>query len=61
MLMPGEHATVRLILLRKMVMTPGQAFTIRENGVMVATGVITERKDWIPLPFNKLSKVAVIT
>lgn len=57
--MPGEHANVRITLLRKMVMTTGQAFTIRENGATVATGMILERKPSIDLPKNKLSKAIV--
>ncbi|KAH8284497.1 hypothetical protein KR018_000864 [Drosophila ironensis] len=59
MLMPGEHGEVRVTLMRKMVMTPGQAFTIRENGATVATGMITERLPSLDLPKNKLSKVLV--
>lgn len=59
MLMPGEHANVRITLMRKMVMTPGQAFTIRENGATVATGMVLERKQSIDLPKNKLSKAVV--
>ncbi|XP_073812852.1 mitochondrial translation elongation factor Tu 2 isoform X2 [Musca autumnalis] len=59
MLMPGDHANVRITLLRKMVMTPGQAFTIRENGATVATGMILERKASVDIPKNKLSKAAV--
>ncbi|XP_056632650.1 elongation factor Tu-like [Diorhabda sublineata] len=42
MLMPGEHGSVDLTLLWKMVMIPGQQFTVRENNITVATGVITE-------------------
>ncbi|XP_067634432.1 elongation factor Tu [Eurosta solidaginis] len=59
MLMPGEHAKVRITLLRKMVLIPGQAFTIRENGATVATGMITERKPALDIPKNKLSKIVV--
>lgn len=59
MIMPGEHANVRITLLRKMVMTRGQAFTLRENGATVATGMILERKPSIELPKNKLSKAIV--
>lgn len=40
MLMPGEHATVQMTMLKKMVMTMGQQFTIRENNVTVATGIV---------------------
>ncbi|XP_064542709.1 elongation factor Tu [Drosophila montana] len=60
MLMPGEHGQVRVTLLRKMVMTPGQAFTIRENGATVATGMINRRLPSLDLPKNKLSKAPVI-
>lgn len=42
MIMPGEFGNVYLTLLRKMVMTKGQPFTIRENNVTVATGIVTE-------------------
>lgn len=59
MLMPGEHANVHITLLRKMVMTPGQAFTIRENGATIGTGIILERKASIDLPKNKLSKAVI--
>lgn len=59
MLMPGEHGKVRITLLRKMVLIPGQAFTIRENGATVATGMITERKSPLDVPKNKLSKIVV--
>ncbi|XP_055838769.1 elongation factor Tu [Episyrphus balteatus] len=57
MMMPGEHGKVLITLFRKMVMTPGQAFTIRENGMTVATGIITDRKPSINLPRNKLANV----
>lgn len=42
MVLPGEHTTVYLTLLWEMVMTEGQSFTIRENSITVATGVITK-------------------
>ncbi|XP_045471734.1 elongation factor Tu-like [Harmonia axyridis] len=42
MFMPGEHGPIYLTLQWKMVMTVGQPFTIRENNVTVATGIITE-------------------
>lgn len=59
MLMPGEHGQVRLTLLKKMVMTSGQQFTIRENGKTVATGIVTKSLKSVELPHNKLSKVEV--
>jgi len=45
LVMPGEHATVRLILLKKMVMNMGQQFTIRENNSVSATGIIVKTLD----------------
>ncbi|CAG9763916.1 unnamed protein product [Ceutorhynchus assimilis] len=42
MLMPGEYGNVKLTLLWKMVMSPGQQFTVRENNFTVATGIVTE-------------------
>jgi elongation factor Tu len=60
MLIPGDHATsVRITLLWKMVMSDSQPFTIRENGLTVATGVITKRHDPVDLPLNKLSKLVL--
>lgn len=58
MLMPGDHTQlVRLTLMRKMVMSNSQPFTIRENGCTVATGIITARHQPVILPLNKLSKL----
>lgn len=60
MIIPGDHASnVRITLFRKMVMSNGQPFTIRENGATVATGIITSQLKSIELPNNKLSKVVV--
>lgn len=59
MLMPGEHGGIRLTLLKKMVMSVGQPFTIRENGATVATGIITETLPSVDLPLNKLSKLVI--
>lgn len=59
MLMPGEHGPVKLTIFRKMVMNPGQAFTIREQGMTVATGIITKTLGSLNLPQNKLSKVQI--
>lgn len=42
MIMPGEHGNIKLTLLWKMVMTPGQPFTVRENNITVATGIVTD-------------------
>lgn len=50
LVMPGEHSSVTLTLLKKMVMTQGQAFTIRENNVTVATGIISQIRKALTLP-----------
>lgn len=61
MLMPGEQSTVSLTLLYKMVMTKGQSFTIRENNVTVATGMVTKTLEPVILPERKpLIKVEVL-
>lgn len=57
MLMPGDHGPVRLTLFRKMVMNSGQSFTIREQGMTVATGIITKVHPSVHLPQNKLIKL----
>lgn len=59
MLMPGDHATIRLTLAKRMVMSESQPFTIRENGFTVATGIITNRLKSVDLPMNKLIKLFV--
>ncbi|XP_063696746.1 elongation factor Tu, mitochondrial-like [Culicoides brevitarsis] len=59
MMMPGDHGPVRLTTFRKMVMNNGQTFTIREQGMTVATGMITKVLDPLTLPQNKLSKVII--
>lgn len=40
--MPGDNGAIYLALYRKMFMNIGQPFTVRENNVTVATGIITE-------------------
>lgn len=59
MLIPGDHGNVRLTLFKKMVMTEGQPFTIRELGKTVATGIITKRMNTVNLPMNKLAKLVL--
>lgn len=60
MLMPGDHSSdLRITLFRKMVMSVGQPFTIREQGITVATGVITKKLNPVNLPLNKLIKLEV--
>ncbi|XP_046404540.1 elongation factor Tu [Ischnura elegans] len=59
MIMPGEHATVYLTLIKKMVFNPGQPFTLRENNITVATGIVIEVKPSVQVPKANLSKVAI--
>ena len=59
MMMPGDHGEVYLTLLEDMVMTVGQPFTVRENNVTVATGIITETLPSINVPKGKLGKVVL--
>ncbi|XP_049706118.2 elongation factor Tu [Helicoverpa armigera] len=59
MMMPGDHGEVYLTLLQDMVMTVGQPFTIRENNVTVATGIITDLLKSINVPKGKLGKVVL--
>ncbi|KAG6448285.1 hypothetical protein O3G_MSEX005419 [Manduca sexta] len=59
MMMPGDHGEVYLTLLEDMVMTSGQPFTIRENNVTVATGIVTDTLKSIDVPKGKLGKVVM--
>ncbi|CAB3225841.1 unnamed protein product [Arctia plantaginis] len=59
MMMPGDHGEVYLTLLEDMVMTQGQPFTIRENNVTVATGIVTDTLKSIDVPKGKLGKVVM--
>lgn len=60
MIMPGEHSIVSVVLFNKMVMSKAQSFTIRENNVTVATGIVTEVLKPLELPaFKGLTKVVV--
>ncbi|KAL4709692.1 hypothetical protein ACJJTC_007423 [Scirpophaga incertulas] len=59
MMMPGDHGEVYLTLLEGMVMTMGQPFTIRENNVTVATGIIIATLPSIEVPKRKLGKVVI--
>lgn len=60
MIMPGDHGKVYVTLLWKMVMTSGQPFTIRENNVTVATGIITETLPTLNISGN-LGKIELPT
>lgn len=57
MLMPGETGLIRLMMWKKMVMFTGQHFTIRENKVTVATGIITKILPDFTLPTKNLSEI----
>lgn len=58
MLIPGEHASVRLTLLSGMILSQAQPFTIRENNVTVGTGCITRILPFLSLPIhNNLSSL----
>lgn len=59
MMMPGDHGEVYLTLLESMVMTEGQPFTIRENNVTVATGIVTETLINVDVPNGKLGRVTL--
>jgi elongation factor Tu len=59
MFMPGQHGLIHLTLIKKMAMSVGQPFTIRENNVTVATGIITEVLDSLFFPNNRLIKAVV--
>ncbi|XP_050520558.1 elongation factor Tu-like isoform X2 [Daktulosphaira vitifoliae] len=59
MIMPGEHAEVRLTLLNKMVMDIGQTFTIRENGKTVATGIISQKLSNVNIPKGNLGRLVI--
>ena len=59
MIIPGDHGSIRLTLLRKMVMSVGQPFTVRENECTIGTGIVTAIHSPVDLPKNKLSKLII--
>lgn len=59
MMMPGDHGAIRLTIFKKMVMNLSQPFTVREQGMTVATGIITKVLPPVNLPLNKLSKLEI--
>ncbi|CAB3380070.1 Hypothetical predicted protein [Cloeon dipterum] len=59
MFMPGQHGQVLLTLIKKMVMSDGQSFTVRENNKTVATGTIVKTLESLHFPNNKLYKAEV--
>jgi elongation factor Tu len=58
MVMPGEHSTVHITLLKQMVMTMGQQFTIRENHATIATGIVTRVLPNVSVP-KSLGKLEI--
>jgi len=58
MIMPGEHSTVELTLLKQMVMTMGQQFTVRENNTTIATGIVTKVLPNVQVP-KSLGKLEI--
>lgn len=48
---------MQVTLLQRMVMVPGQSFTIRENNVTVATGMVTKLLPSVEIPARRLDKV----
>ena len=57
MIMPGEQATVRITLPHQMPVFVGQQFTMRENNVTVATGVVTKLCDSVDI-IDKVTSLA---
>lgn len=58
MMLPGDHGNVYLTLLLKMVMVSGQQFTVRENNITVATGIVTETLENVNIS-NSLGKMVL--
>ena len=50
MIMPGDQATVRLTLGSDMPIFVGQNYTMRENNITVATGIVTKLCDPVYVP-----------
>ncbi|XP_022194512.2 elongation factor Tu [Nilaparvata lugens] len=57
MAMPGEHCSVRLTLMERMVMREKVSFSLREHKKTIATGVITKVCDSVIFPVRGLHKV----
>ncbi|KAG0411052.1 hypothetical protein HPB47_011836 [Ixodes persulcatus] len=57
MLMPGDYADVELTLPKKMILMPGQSFSIREEKRTVATGVVSEILPSIVITTTQVGKV----
>lgn len=60
MILPGESRNVKLSMLKKMPMFLGQRFTLRENKITVASGIITKLHNEIQMdPRQKLVKLKI--
>ena len=60
MILPGESARIKISMLKKMPLFFGQRFTLRENKITVASGIITKVHDAIEMdPRQKLVKLKV--
>lgn len=57
MLMPGDYGDVELTLPKKMLLTPGQSFSIREEKRTVATGVISKVLPDVMVTTSQVGKV----
>ena len=60
MIVPGEQATVNLSMLKTMPLFVGQKFTLRENKITVASGIVTKLHNPIPMHSRfKLSQLKI--
>ena len=60
MILPGDQASVKLSMLKNMPLFVGQRFTLRENQMTIASGVVTKLNDPIPTHSgSKLSKLKI--
>jgi len=55
MIIPGEQATIKLSMLKNMPMFVGQKFTLRENKMTIASGIVTKLHQ--PIPTHSKSKL----
>eukprot|EP00088_Acartia_fossae_P068880 TRINITY_DN883_c0_g1_i1.p1 TRINITY_DN883_c0_g1~~TRINITY_DN883_c0_g1_i1.p1 ORF type:complete len:461 (-),score=44.28 TRINITY_DN883_c0_g1_i1:112-1467(-) len=60
MILPGESARIKISMMKNMPVFEGQRFTLRENKITVASGIITKLRDPIPIsPGSKLVKIKI--
>ena len=55
MIIPGEQATIKLSMLKNMPLFVGQKFTLRENKMTIASGIVTKLHQ--PIPTHSKSKL----